>query len=135
MILCSRKLPSIESELIPILNNKIQRLDIYIELINDDFEQLIKTSYVYFSNVEYIYFCSTDFFSISEKEATIIMEVLKNFKNLKTVIIYNHRETIFNADPWNKFMKYFNMNEIRKMYQKVKIFQRYVLFSKETLET
>jgi hypothetical protein len=131
LILCSRKLPSIESELIPILNNKIQQLDIHIKFIDDEFEQLIKTSYVYFSNVEHIHFCSKELFSISKKEANIIMEVLKNFKNFKRLIIYNLRKTNFNSEGWNKFIQYFNINEITKTYQ-AKIFQRYVLFSKET---
>jgi len=31
LILCSEEIPSIESELIPTLNNKIQQLDIYME--------------------------------------------------------------------------------------------------------
>jgi hypothetical protein len=135
LILRGGKLPSIESEFIPILNNKIQQLDIYIEFVDENFKQLIETSYVYFSNVEHIHFRTMEFFSICEEGANIITDVLKNFKNLRTSIIYNLEDRIsFNGEGWNEFIKYFNMNEIMKTYQ-VKVFQRYVLFSKETFDT
>jgi hypothetical protein len=115
LILRGGKLPSIESELIPILNNKIQQLDIYIEFVDENFKQLIETSYVYFSNVEHIHFRTMEFRSISKEGANIITEVLKNLKNLKTSIIYNLEDEIsFNDEDWNKFIEYFNMNEIMK---------------------
>ena len=87
---------TVEDKLIPILNNKIQQLDIDIYSIKSDFEKLIKPCYVYFSNVERINFQLISHFSIFDVEqANIIMEVLKNFKNLNTLIIYSLQENIY----------------------------------------
>ena len=62
---------SIDSELAPILNEKIQRLDInaYCEL-----EQLTEVNYVYFSNVQNINFHLDDGRQSSEWYAHIIMK-------------------------------------------------------------
>ena len=133
-ILGDSDLPLTESELVSILNRKIQHLDISINFIKSDFEKLIKPAYVYFSNVECIHLRLCAFFGISDKEGgNIILEILKNFQNLKILIIYTFETTTFNRENWNQFTKYLDMNEIMKMYR-VKIFERYVVFSKETFE-
>jgi hypothetical protein len=119
LILSPTELPSIENELVPILNQKIQRLDIsqYSKL-----KQLTEISYVYFSNVQYINFHLNDFTKSSQECADIIMKILRNFKNLKSLLIYIPRKNY-------AYIKYLNMNTIMKNYS-VKHFLQYSLFLK-----
>ncbi len=129
-----KKLPSIENELIPILNNKIQHLEITISFTNDAFERLIEQCYIYFSNVQYIYFRSEEFQSIFERKVNIFVEVLKNFKNFKAMLIYNLHENFshWQGGMWNRFIRYAHLNEIKETFE-VKIFDRYILLSKKNI--
>ena len=74
MVLGYTAIPSIDSELIPILNKKIQRLDIDALC---QVEQLTEINYVYFSNVQNINFCLNDGDKSPEWYADIIIRILK----------------------------------------------------------
>ncbi len=81
LILPDIRFPSTDRELVPILNKRIQRLDIYT---NFQFKQLIKKSSVYFSNVQHI----NIYLAIRVEELRLYadaVKILKNFKNLKTI--------------------------------------------------
>jgi hypothetical protein len=58
LILYSTELPSIDSQLAPIFNERIEKLDISIY---SGLQQLTELSYIYFSNVQYINFCVDGF--------------------------------------------------------------------------
>jgi hypothetical protein len=125
------KFHSIDNELIPILNQRIQRLDIslYSEL-----EQLSEIDYVYFSNVEYIHFCVSYFNQEPKWYADVIMKILTNFKNLNSLLMYTHRTLGVYINPsyktkLSKVIGYLDVNAIRKNY-KVKYFRQYALFLK-----
>lgn len=127
--------PARESELVSILNRKIQYLDISVNSIESGVEKLIKPAHVYFSNVECIHLRLCGFYSIFDKpRENMILELLKSLQNLKKLIIYTFEKTKLNDRLWNQFTEHFDMNEIMKMYQ-VKIFERYIVFSKEILKT
>jgi hypothetical protein len=132
LILCYTKLPSIDSEIVPILNKRIQQLDIYG---NSQFnKQLIETSYIYFSNVQQINIC-LDYPLKGLQFYADIIKILTNFKNLKTLFIYINRLSILglstNAEL-SKAIQYLEMNGITKNYQ-VKHIQEYYLFLKRKL--
>ncbi len=62
-----------------------------------------------------------------------MIKILKNFQNLKTLLIYTNRK----IDPLcetklSKLIEYINMNTIMKIYQ-VKHFREYALFLKREL--
>jgi hypothetical protein len=127
LILSSEYLSSIDYKLVPILNERIQRLDIYV---NSQFnKQLRKISYVYFSNVQHINirlnYPSNELSFYAE-----IMKILKNFKNLKTLLICIDGSD-FSPDTVEimKLIEYLDMNGIMKNYQ-VKHFKAYCLFSR-----
>ncbi len=83
-ILSSIELPSIDNQLSSILNERIQRLDIDV---HSKLEQLTEISYVYFSNVQFIYFDLIYFDEESKFYANIIINILTNFQNLKSLLI------------------------------------------------
>jgi hypothetical protein len=127
LILSSGYLPSIDNQLSSILNERIQRLDIDIY---SKLEPLANQYYVYFSNVEYINFCFNNVETEVERYANVLIKILKNFQNLKTLLIYTNRK----IDPLcetklSKLIEYINMNTIMKIYQ-VKHFREYALFLK-----
>jgi hypothetical protein len=119
LILSSIELPSIDSQLSPILNQRIQRSDIDR---NSKLKQLTEISYVYFSNVQFIYFDLICFHGESKYYANIIMKILTNFQNLKSLLICIPQEN-------NSYIKYLNIHTISKNYQ-VKHFPQYSLFLK-----
>jgi hypothetical protein len=129
-------IPSIDSELAPILNKNIQRLDIDAHC---QVEQLTEISYAYFSNVQNINFLLNDDRKSPEWYADIIMKILKNFKNLKILMIrgvhfcHSDGELSFIEKNLTKIIEYFNMNEMHKTYQ-VKYLREYTLFSKKSFE-
>jgi hypothetical protein len=85
LIICrSSVLPSTDSELAPILNERIQRLDL---IWSSALHQLVEISYV--SNVRYIKVSLHDGWKKPEECAVIIMKILKNFKNLRTLIFHS----------------------------------------------
>jgi hypothetical protein len=129
-------MPSIDSELAPILNKNIQRLDIDA---NCQVEQLTEISSVYFSNVQNINFFLNDDQKSLEWYADIIMKILKNFKNLKILMIrfvhlcHGAGELSFAENNLAKIIEYFNMNEMHKSYQVIYL-REYTLFSKKSFE-
>jgi hypothetical protein len=129
-------MPSIDSELAPILNKNIQRLDIDA---NCQVEQLTEISSVYFSNVQNINFFLNDDQKSLEWYADIIMKILKNFKNLKILMIRSTEfchadgELSFAEKNLAKIIEYFNMNEMHKSYQVIYL-REYTLFSKKSFE-
>jgi len=128
LILDFSNFPSIRNELCPILNKRIERLDIYSDY---DFKQLTK-SYVYFSNVEHIFIYFVDF--VKYKFGEDVVEMLTRFKNLKTLFIFSekllHLIIYFHLDGGpRKYFKYFDKNEIMKDYE-VKYSEKYCLFLK-----
>jgi len=133
LILSSGYLPSIDSKLSRILNERIQRLDInmYSDL---DLGQLTNRCYVYFSNVEYIHFYLIYFHREPKWYAYGIMKMLRNFKNLKSLLIYFPREnnsyiSCTREAKSSRLIKYLNMDTIMKNY-KMKHFLGYSLFLK-----
>jgi hypothetical protein len=129
LVLSSFKLPSKESELAQKLNKRIQQLDIDEK---SDLGQLTNISYIYFSNVQYINFCLNNSQGKSEWYANIVMKILKNFKNLKTFIMYVPSLSIFAGKQLSKIVEFLNMNEILENYQKVH-YPQYFLFSRKRL--
>jgi hypothetical protein len=131
LILSSTILPSIDSQLAPILNKKIQRLDIYS---NPQFKQLTEISYMYFSNVQYI----NIYLSIHVDELILYenaVKILTNFKNLKTLFISNRYPGLMHRSGEAKLRKavqYLERNRIMKNYQ-VKYFAEDCLFLKREL--
>jgi hypothetical protein len=129
-------MPSIDSELAPILNKNIQRLDIDARC---QVEQLTEISYVYFSNIQNINFYLSDSQKSPEWYADIIIKILKNFKSLKILMIriahlcHGYRELSFVEKKLPKIIEYFNMNEMHKNYQ-VTYLRAYTLFSKKSFE-
>jgi len=126
-ILFSTRLPSINSELAPVLNERIQQLDIYE---NAQFnKELIEISYIYFSNVQYI---NINLYNSSKgfQFYVDVMKILTNFKNLKTLLI--HRLTYMDVSieiELRELIKYLDMNGIIKNYE-VRYFQECCSFSK-----
>jgi hypothetical protein len=130
LIFCCGILDS-DNELSPILNEKIQRLDIDIL---SPLKHLTEKSYVYFSNIQYINFCLSHFKEEPEWYADVIMKILRNFKNLKSLFIYIRRriDVYVNCSreaKLSKLIEYLDMNAIRKNY-KMKNFCGYCLFLK-----
>jgi hypothetical protein len=120
-----------DSKLVPILNERIKRLDIdmYSHL-----KHLSERNYFYFSNVQYINFCLSDFKEQPELYADVVIKILTNFKNLKSLLIYIHRTFGIYINPsceakLIKLIEHLNTNEIMKNY-KVKHFREYALFLK-----
>ena len=132
----TESMPSIDSELAPILNKNIQRLDIDA---NCQVEQLTEINYVYFSNVQSINFYLNDGHRSPEWYADVIMKILINFKNLKILMIRNAHlchgdgELSFAEKNLTKIIEYFNINEMHKTYQ-VTYLRQYTLFSKKSFE-
>jgi hypothetical protein len=130
LILCSTKLPSIDSEIVPILNERIQQLDIDGEFS----KRLTETSYVYFSNVQHINIC-LDYPLRAVHLYADVITILTNFKNLKTLFIHMNRVSglhLSNNAELSKAIQYLEMNGITKNYQ-VKHIQEYYLFLKRKL--
>jgi hypothetical protein len=136
LILSYTALPLIDSELTPILNKKIQRLDIDAHC---QAEQLTEINYVYFSNVQNINFYLNDIDKSPEFYAGIIIKILKNFKSLKILMIrivqkcHGAGELSFVEINLTKIIEYFDMNEMHKTYQ-VTYLREYTLFSKKSFE-
>jgi hypothetical protein len=132
LILSSEEFSSKDNKLIPILNNRIQRLDInsYIEL-----EQLAQTNYIYFINVEQIYVILDYVCLRSKAYANIIIRILETFKNLKTLTVYSRQHfqdsMISTESVWIHLIDCLNINEIPKIYQ-IKYYQKYLCLSKKS---
>jgi hypothetical protein len=132
LILSDTNLPSIDSELSKIFNERIERLDIdeYFTL-----KQLTEINYVYFSNVQYINFNLSEHWEIIKGYANNITNILTNFQNLKTLLIYTNRSKhvyghYSNKTDLSKLIKYLETKEIMKNYQ-VRIFRECLLFLKQ----
>ncbi|CAF3317800.1 unnamed protein product [Rotaria sp. Silwood2] len=121
------ELSSIDNQLASILTKRIQQLNIstYIEL-----EQLTMISDVYFSNVQYIIFGLNDGGMKPQDYAAFIMKILRNFQNLKTLIIYIIPISCFYIEL-HEIIQNLDMNEIINNYQ-VQQFREYCLFSKKS---
>jgi hypothetical protein len=136
LILSYTAIHSIDSELAPILNKRIQRLDIDAKC---QVEQLTEIIYVYFSNVQNINFFLNDSEKSPECYGDIIMKMLKNFKSLKILMIrsthfcHARGELSFLEKNLAKIIEYFNMNEMHKTYQ-VKYLKEYTLFLKKSFQ-
>jgi hypothetical protein len=126
-------MPSIDSELAPILNKTIRRLD--IDATCEKVEQLPEISYACFSNVENINFYMDDGEKSSEWYANIIIKILKNFKKLKILMvrIAHLCNVSFLEHNVPKIIEYLKMNEMDKNYQ-VEYLNEYTLFSKISYE-
>jgi hypothetical protein len=120
---------TIAGELAPLLNEKIQRLDLYG---TSQFKQLTEINYVYFSNVQHINISLYDP-SLGLEWYTDVMKTLTNFKKLKTLLIYIPRSRymrVYVVAELRKLIKYLDMNGIIKNYE-VKHCQGYCLFLKQ----
>jgi len=76
LILYSTELPSIDSQLAPIFNERIEKLDISIYC---GLQQLTEISYIYFSNVQYINFCVDGFLEDPKWFVNYTMKIFKKF--------------------------------------------------------
>ncbi|CAF0909933.1 unnamed protein product [Adineta steineri] len=84
LILNDSRLPSMTSDLIPILNKKIERLDITCSYT---LEKLFTNINMYFSSVKYIQF-TFDFTLNTFSRSEIILNCLTNLPNLISLTIY-----------------------------------------------
>jgi hypothetical protein len=129
LILHSTELPFIDNQLIKLFCGKIQRLDIDVF---SGLEQLSEIYYIYFFNVQHISFNLHNRWRGPVQYANIIMNLLNDLQNLKTLLIY-----INQADKWNcitqklldETTKCLDMNRIMKNYQ-MKNSDQYLLFLK-----
>lgn len=116
LILSSVDLPSTDNQLAQVLNKKIQRLDIdeYSQL-----RQLVGISYTYFSNVQYINFRLHYLSKGCEYYADIVMEILKNFQNLKTLTVYGCLKAYFYICDWDSkdLVGFLDRDYIHKNYE------------------
>ncbi len=71
---------------------------------------------------------------ISRTATNVYVEILKNFKNLKALLIYNLEKLKYNYASWNACIKNAGSEEIKEMCE-VKAFKRYILFSKLIYKT
>ncbi len=127
-ILSCTELPSVDRELTPLLNERIQQFDLYEKF---GFKQLRKINYVYFTNVQHINIYLHDASQVRELYLDVI-KVLRNFKNLKTLFICTYwpkYNDLSLKGESTKFIKYLEINGIMKKYQ-VKYFEKYCLFLK-----
>lgn len=133
MILSYTAIPSIDSELAPILNKKIQRLDIDA---HGQFEQLTDIDYLCFSNVQNINFFLNNGDKSPEWYADFIIKILKKIQNLKILMIrivhfcHGEGELSFPQKNLAKIIQYFDMNEMDRNYQ-VKYLKEFTLFLKK----
>ncbi len=130
MILSWRDFSSIDDQLAEILNERIEELD-----LTDDsnLKNLAEISYVYFSNVQFINLWLYNHWKESVWLVNIIIEILKNFKNLKKLIIYRpdpgSSSDLRSPMNSNEIFERVDTQGIRKKYQ-IKHYQNYSVFSK-----
>ena len=132
LILSYTEIPSRDSQLMPILNKQIQRLDIDVYC---QVEQLAEANENYFSSVENLNFYLNENRKSPQWYAEIVLKMLKNIRNLKIMMIRNanfcHAENELSFAEKNsiKILEYFNMSEMQKIYR-VESIGEYTLFSK-----
>ena len=130
LILYPTESSSIDNQLIQILNQRIERLDIngYSNL-----EELTSISYLYYSNVQFIHFRLNNERKESEWYANIIIKILNNFKNLKTLLLYPLEITktySFFETKSTKLIKCLDIEDINRNYR-IEHYGKYSIFSKK----
>jgi hypothetical protein len=132
LILFSTQLPSVYSELTPILNQRIKKLDLYEY---SSLEPLTQISYFYFLNIQHISVCIPN---TAQRRigcyADNIMVILKNFKSLQTLMLYTSDENYnyFKAltKELRRLIQLPNKKETKEKYQ-MNQFYGWILFSKK----
>ena len=135
LILFSTELPLIHNEQLRLLCGRIQRLDIDVLC---GLEELTIINYIYFFNVQHISFNLHSRWRGSVGYGNIIMKLLEDFKQLKSLLIYNDQTNkyylpIAKDVQLGDIVKCLDMKTIRKNYQ-MKKSHYYLLFLKQKYE-
>jgi hypothetical protein len=131
LLLSDDVLPSIHSELTDVLNKKIQRLDI------NTYKLSPKRISIYFSNVQDIFCDLRDLQYDVESHKYTAMEILANFKNLKTLLVRYNDSRLLEIGPLirdaSKDNASVDVNEIMETYYMKHFSNQYCLFTKKLL--
>ena len=129
LILSNLEVPSSKTDLAPILNRKIERLEI---VTSSKLEHLIKINNAHFSNVQDIQLTICFKSNKSECYADDVKKILKSFKNLNKLSINMYGRGNWPELELGIMLKHLNTNEIERTY-KIKLYHEYILFFKENL--